>query len=294
MLPCPHASPFGHRGYHLCGGARPGKVVSPGVCAACQAAPISAAALAAPALPPCQETIPEWPEFQADATPEYRREADLILAQTNWSACQRATRLRHLIERWQAWRATLAALLLLACAALAAPLQAAESAPPPGRVAVEIMPDLRPENIPAAMRTQAILRVLGARAAARFPGMSRQAALKGYTVIVADRLLDAVGANGLHDGARKTIYIHPRLAGDIDRLRYVYAHEIGHAIWHHMPLPDRRDYLAEYGREVAAGTLPRVDAEELFADLVARIALGLLVDRLPETQRYIRGRLCQP
>ncbi len=240
---------------------------------------------------PCHEPK-DFDDLRAD--PAWEREYRLIMEQANWTDCQRAARLRRLLDRWQAWRATLAAVLLLACAALAAPLQAAESSPPPGRVAVVIQPDLRAENIPAAMRTQAILRVLGARAAVRFPGMSRQAALKGYTVIVADRLLDAVGANGLHDGARKTIYIHPRLAADIDRLRYVYAHEIGHAIWHHMPLPDKRDYLAEYGREVAAGNLPRTDSEELFADLVARIALGLLVDRLPETQRYIRGRLCQP
>jgi hypothetical protein len=221
--------------------------------------------------------------------PAWAAEADLIERQRHLSDCQRNARLARLVDRWRAWKqaacTALAALLLAACTALADPVQ--------GRCPVIVSPDIAPANAMQARRTAAMLVAVGARAAERFPGLSREAADKGYTIVVADRILDAVGAQGLHDGGRKTIYVHPKCGADLNRLRYVFAHEIGHAIYTNMPIPDREAYLSEYQAERDAGRLPDTNAEELFADLVARIGLGLMVDKLPATQRYIRGRLCQ-
>jgi hypothetical protein len=184
--------------------------------------------------------------------------------------------------------------LLLICTISAALMQgtgmaAAGDLQEPVPVVVGTVAD--PALAPHAQRTKMVMEVVRQRVTDRYPGLSRQARDMRYRIVISDALNP--GEAGRHDGSARTITLHPSLGADPAMLTYVFAHEIGHAIWHGMPQPDRQAAIAEYAAEVAAGHMQPDDVGEVFATLTARVATGRLVQFMPETQRYIRRRICQ-
>lgn len=229
------------------------------------------------------DRLPEWPEFSAQAPPAYRREAELIMQHDAYTPCQMTTRLQCLIRRWRAWRrqtaGVAAAVLLLVCGTARAET-------------VRVVVDIRDASAAYRMacRTAAIAEQINAAVRARFPGLSRYASQREYQVAITD-LPD--GVFGRHTPALQLIQLDWTLGTDPERLKFVYAHEMGHAIWTGLPEPDRRLVVDEYAAACRAGEMPAGDVAEIFADLVARFATGRLVERLPRTQKMLREKLCR-
>lgn len=226
----------------------------------------------------CQ--IDGWPKFAAGATDGQKKEAMLILTHTTLTSCQRAALLRRLMESCKAAAAVIA-VLLLSCSVFAG-----NQPPPPVPVRIDV--DAGSELYPAARRTAAVVQTVNQRIIDKYPGLSRYAREHDYTVVIAD-LPD--GIRGRHNRPRRTIELDVALGADPQTLSYVYAHEIGHAIYEELPHIERQEVAAEYATELEAGRMRSASLPEVFAELTARMASGMLVDVMPKTQKLIRRRI---
>jgi hypothetical protein len=122
--------------------------------------------------------------------------------------------------------------MLLICTATSALMQGAGTAiagdlQEPVPVVVGSVAD--PALAPQAARTRAMMEVVRQRVTDRYPGLSRMARDMRYRIVISDAL--EAGEAGRHDAATRTITLHPSLGADPAMLSYVFAHEIGHAIW---------------------------------------------------------------